>query len=42
MVQKFVKFIERSPHRNLFEKIMKDILEDKLNGYDVKKLTNKE
>jgi len=41
MVQKFVKFIKRSPHRNLFEKVLQDILDNNLDSYDIKELIGK-
>ena len=42
MVEKFIKFIKKSPHKWRLEKVMKDILNDNLWWYDIKTLTNLE
>ena len=41
MVQKFVKFIQKSPYRSILQKILQDIYADTLDDYDVKPLTGK-
>ena len=38
MVEKFLKFIEKSPIRNTLLIILKDIYEDKLDNYDIKSM----
>ena len=42
MVQQFIKFIKKSPHRKLFEAVLKDILYNNLGAYDVKKMQGTE
>ena len=36
MVEKFIKFIEKSPFKSVFLKILKDILDNNLWDYDIK------
>ena len=36
MVEKFIKFIEKSPIKNVLLAILRDIYNDSLDGYDVK------
>jgi len=36
MVEKFIKFIEKSPIKNVLLAILRDIYNDRLDGYDVK------
>lgn len=38
MVQKFLKFIAKSPHKDLFLKVISDIYENNLWKYDIKPL----
>jgi len=39
MVQKFIKFIKKSPNRKMFEKVMQDIIDNNLDSYDTYQLT---
>ena len=41
-MQKFIKFIQKSSHKQLFQKILQDIADDKLMSYDVKPLVGNE
>ena len=36
MVEKFIKFIEKSPLKNVLLTILRDIYNDNLEGYDIK------
>lgn len=38
MVEQFIKFIKKSPHKHLFEKILDDILHNHLDWYDIQAL----
>jgi len=38
MVKKFIKFVEKSPNKKLFLRIIKDISENNLENYDIKPL----
>ena len=41
MVQKFIKFIKKSPNRKRFEKILQDILDNNVDGYNVQAIQGK-
>ena len=38
MVEKFIKFIEKSQHKNLYLQIVRDIYDNNLSKYDIKPL----
>ena len=39
MVKKFIKFIEKSPYKDRFLKIIEDIHKNNLSQYDIKPLS---
>lgn len=39
MVKKYIKFIEKSPHKERFLDVIEDIYQNDLNTYDLKKLS---
>lgn len=41
MVKKFIKFIEKSPYKDRFLKVIEDIYTNNLSQYDVKPLMGK-
>ena len=41
MVQKFIKFIKKSPHKRIFLEILKNIQKDNLGEYDIKQIKGK-
>jgi hypothetical protein len=38
MVEKFIKFIEKSQHKDLYLQIVRDIYDNNLSTYDIKPL----
>lgn len=41
MVQKFIKFIKKSAYKDVLQKILQDIYDDRLDTYDIEPLAGK-
>ena len=42
MVEKFIKFIKRSPNKKRFEKVLQDILDNNLDWYHIQSIKGKQ